>query len=41
MTGDGSAITVTDPNSGESWEETSGKLERSGRRRRQQRDGRE
>lgn len=26
VTGDGSAITVTDPNSGESWEETSGKL---------------
>ncbi len=26
VTGDGSAITVTDPNSGESWEETSGML---------------
>ena len=27
VTGDGSAITVTDPNSGESWEETSGVLD--------------
>ena len=27
VTGDGSAITITDPNSGESWEETSGVLD--------------